>query len=196
MINVKSIIIMCGGMVFSGIPDDVKDSQEESKKSSVLLRMGIFFDGTLNSIANIDERKDFERFKDEQKSPSKAIRKAIKKRDSWIEDNDSYTNEYSNVARFYKCYREKKNKFIIPIYVEGIGAKPREIGKRIDNQKLSQAPTKDKQNKSYKKYDKGEISLDQFIENNDGFFLLQRPSVGFRLGHRVVWCEEEGGGGM
>ena len=49
---------MCGGMVCSGKPDDKKETQEESKKSSVLLCMGIFFDGTLNSIANIDERKD------------------------------------------------------------------------------------------------------------------------------------------
>lgn len=173
---------MCGGMVCSGKPDDKKETQEESKNGPVLLRMGIFFDGTLNSIANIDERKDFESFKKNHKNSSKAIRKAIKKRNDLIEDNDSYTNEYSNVARFYKCYREKKDEFIIPIYVEGIGAKPREIGKRIDDQKLSQAPTKDKQNKSYKKYDKGEISLDQFIENNDGFFSCSDSQIGSALG--------------
>ena len=175
-----------GGMVFGGKPDDAEDSQEESKKSSVLLRMGIFFDGTLNSIANIDERKDFERFKEDQKDSSKAIRKAIKKRNDLIKDNGSYTNEYSNVARFYKCFNEKRDEFIIPVYVEGIGAKPREIGKKIDDQEFAQIPTKDKKEKSYKKtckkYDNGELSLDQFIEGNKGFISCSDDQLGSALG--------------
>lgn len=175
-----------GGMVFGGKPDDAEDSQEESKKNSVLLRMGIFFDGTLNSIANIDERKDFERFKEEQKDSSKAIRKAIKKRNDLIKDNGSYTNEYSNVARFYKCFNEKRDEFIIPVYVEGIGAKPREIGKKIDDQEFAQVPTKDKKEKSYKKtckkYDNGELSLDQFIEGNKGFISCSDDQLGSALG--------------
>ena len=171
-----------GGMVFGGKPDDAEDSQEESKKSSVLLRMGIFFDGTLNSIANIDERKDFERFKEDQKDSSKAIRKAIKKRNDLIKDNGSYTN----VARFYKCFNEKRDEFIIPVYVEGIGAKPREIGKKIDDQEFAQIPTKDKKEKSYKKtckkYDNGELSLDQFIEGNKGFISCSDDQLGSALG--------------
>ncbi|MBP5703264.1 MAG: hypothetical protein J6X12_01020 [Paludibacteraceae bacterium] len=133
-----------GGMVFGGKPDDAEDSQEESEESSILLRMGIFFDGTLNSIANIDERKDFESFKESQKNSSRAIRKTIRKRSKLIEDNGSYINEYSNVARFYKCFNEKSDDFIIPVYVEGIGAKPREIGKTISDQEFTHVPIKDK----------------------------------------------------
>lgn len=177
---------MCGGTVCIGKPEDKKESQEETEECSILLRMGIFFDGTLNSIANIDERKDFERFKEEQKSPSKAIRKAIKKRNDLIKDNDSYANEYSNVARFYKCFNEKKDEFIIPVYVEGIGAKPREIGKTIEDKAFAQVPIKDKKKEPYKesckKYDNGELSLDQFINNNDGFVSCSDHQLGSALG--------------
>lgn len=177
---------MCGGMVCSGKPDDKKESQEESKNGPVLLRMGIFFDGTLNSIANIDERKDFESFKENQKNPSRATRKSIRKRSKLIKGNDSYTNEYSNVARFYKCFNEKKDEFIIPVYVEGIGAKPREIGKTIEDKAFAQVPIKDKKKEPYKesckKYDNGEISLDQFIENNDGFVSCSDHQLGSALG--------------
>ncbi len=180
-----------GGMVFGGKPDDAEDSQEESKKSSVLLRMGIFFDGTLNSIANIDERKDFERFKEEQKSPSKAIRKAIKKRNDLLKDNGSYTNEYSNVARFYKCYREKRDEFIIPVYVEGIGTKPREIGKKIDDQNFAKVPSEDNKNESYKKYDNGELSLDQFIIENKGFVSCSDDQLGSALGIGVFGVKKK-----
>lgn len=179
---------MCGGTVCIGKPEDKKESQEESKNGPVLLRMGIFFDGTLNSIANIDERKNFEDFKESQKNSSRATRKAIRKRSKLIKDNDSYTNEYSNVARFYKCFNEKKDEFIIPVYVEGIGAKPREIGKTIEDKAkaFAQVPIKDKKKEHYKesckKYDKGEISLDQFIENNDGFFSCSDNQLGSALG--------------
>lgn len=177
---------MCGGTVCIGKPEDKKESQEESKNGPVLLRMGIFFDGTLNSIANIDERKDFESFKENQKNPSRATRKSIRKRSKLIKGNDSYTNEYSNVARFYKCFNEKKDEFIIPVYVEGIGAKPREIGKTIEDKAFAQVPIKDKKKEHYKesckKYDKGEISLDQFIENNDGFFSCSDHQLGSALG--------------
>ncbi len=177
---------MCGGTVCIGKPDDKKESQEESKNGPVLLRMGIFFDGTLNSIANIDERKDFESFKENQKNPSRATRKSIRKRSKLIKGNDSYTNEYSNVARFYKCFNEKKDEFIIPVYVEGIGAKPREIGKTIEDKAFAQVPIKDKKKEPYKesckKYDNGEISLDQFIENNDGFVSCSDHQLGSALG--------------
>ena len=175
-----------GGKVLAGKPNDVKESQEQAEESSVLLRMGIFFDGTLNSIANIDERKNFENFKESQKNSSRATRKAIRKRSKLIKDNGSYVNEYSNVARFYKCFNEKKNEFIIPVYVEGIGAKPREIGKTITDQKFAQVPIKDKKKEPYKKtckeYDKGEISLDKFIESNEGFISCSDDQLGSALG--------------
>ena len=175
-----------GGMVFGGKPDDAEDSQEESEESSILLRMGIFFDGTLNSIANIDERKDFESFKESQKNSSRAIRKTIRKRSKLKEDNGSYINEYSNVARFYKCFNEKSDDFIIPVYVEGIGAKPREIGKTISDQEFTHVPIKDKKKEFYKKtckeYDNGEISLDKFIESNEGFISCSDDQLGSALG--------------
>ncbi len=102
-----------------------KKSTEKEKNNSVKISFGVFFDGTLNSIGNINERKDFEKY-----SKSHESTKITEKRDKFYKGTGSYGNEYTNVARFYKCYKIKDD--VIPIYVEGIGTKPRMIGQKVD----------------------------------------------------------------
>lgn len=102
--------------------------------------IGVFFDGTLNNKANIDVKKDFEEYKKSLYDESlfkgmffsathipTAFRHAV---------NPSHNSEYTNVARSYKCFQKTNwaeqdlkevDNFIIPIYVEGIGTKPRKV---------------------------------------------------------------------
>lgn len=42
--------------------NDINNTAQSSEKIQLELHIGVFFDGTLNSKANIDERKDFESF--------------------------------------------------------------------------------------------------------------------------------------
>lgn len=64
--------------------------------------LGIFFDGTLNNKTNTDARKNkTSSYKENGGKPS---------------DNNSYNNDWSNVARLWDNY-DKKN----AIYIEGIG---------------------------------------------------------------------------
>lgn len=64
--------------------------------------LGIFFDGTLNNKTNSDARK--------------GNTKSYKKHGEDPSDNNSYNNDWSNIARLWDNY-EKRN----AIYVEGIG---------------------------------------------------------------------------
>ncbi|MDH7463419.1 DUF2235 domain-containing protein [Chitinophagaceae bacterium 26-R-25] len=66
---------------------------------------GIFFDGTKNNKTNTEERE----------KNTAAFQKYGKE-----EKGSSYYNEWSNVARLWKCYDEK-----LAIYVEGIGTEDR-----------------------------------------------------------------------
>lgn len=137
------------------------------------LNFGLFFDGTQNSIANIDERKGFEEFKRLHTTEGNA--KVLKKRGKLYESSkrDSYRNEYTNVARFYTCSKKPQDNSIIPIYIEGIGTKPRKIGEKIDYEKKPP-----KESKSYTNYN----STDRFIEENEGFIACTDDSLASALG--------------
>lgn len=166
---------MCN-IVGSGT-NNIKDSSQEEKKNTLELSFGVFFDGTLNSIANIDERKNFQKFlKNIDILTLLANINVLVEREQKVLDGnssyDSYRNEYTNVARFYKCFKNNPGK-IIPVYVEGIGAKPREIGQKID---FTKAPQKDKS--SYDNYE----SLNKFIEDNNGFVTCSDDTIGSALG--------------
>ena len=160
-----------------GGDNKIKNCSQNDRKSTLNLSFGVFFDGTLNSIANIDERKDFQKFLsnidfltllDNINALTARNQKIIYEDSSY----DSYRNEYTNVARFYKCFKNIPGK-IIPVYVEGIGTKPREIGKKIN---FTEAPPIE--NGSYSNY----TSLNKFIEDNDGFVTCSDDTVGSALG--------------
>lgn len=223
--------------------NDIENTSEESKNISVELHIGVFFDGTLNSKANIDERKDFESFLAEHPESlavveldklykEDSIKDAIKKdrslgyskskqllkaydnekksvqeylktnptgiRNALYGSNDSYTNEYTNVVRFYNCFKnefeaDKNNpeKICVPIYIEGIGAKPRKLKTDEDSNNLEHndnkidfttSPTNDVVNDSYDNYENGKSSLDEFIEDNGGFISCSDDELGSALG--------------
>lgn len=222
--------------------NDIENSSEESKNISVELHIGVFFDGTLNSKANIDERKDFEQFlaehpesltdveldkmfkddiiKDAIKKDrslgyfkSKQLLKAYEnkkkffqeyletipavKRNAFYGSNDSYTNEYTNVVRFYNCFKNEleadsnnPEKIYVPIYIEGIGAKPRKLKTDDDSNNSEQnnkvdfstPPTSGTEIASYGSYENGESSLNKFIEDNDGFISCSDDELGSALG--------------
>lgn len=68
----------------------------------ISVTLGVFFDGTLNNKTNTDARRSgADSYKEHGGKPS---------------DNNSYNNDWSNVARLWENY-DKKN----AIYVEGIG---------------------------------------------------------------------------
>lgn len=166
---------MCN-IVGSGT-NNIKDSSQEQRKNTLELSFGVFFDGTLNSIANIDERKDFQKFLNNIDTLTLLanINVLVERKQKVLDGNssyDSYRNEYTNVARFYKCFNNKPGK-IIPVYVEGIGAKPRKIGQKID---FTKAPQKDKS--SYDNYE----SLNKFIDDNNGFVTCSDDTIGSALG--------------
>lgn len=165
---------MCN-IVGSGT-NNIKDSSQEQRKNTLELSFGVFFDGTLNSIANIDERKDYQNFLNNIDTLTLLanINVLVERTQKVLDGNssyDSYRNEYTNVARFFKCFKNEGS--IIPIYVEGIGAKPREIGKKIN---FTEAPPIEKG--SYSNY----TSLNKFIEDNDGFVTCSDDTVGSALG--------------
>ncbi len=223
--------------------NEIENSSEESKNISVELHIGVFFDGTLNSKANIDERKDFELFLAEHPESltdveldkmfkEDIIKDAIKKdrslgyfkskqllktyenkkkffqeyletipavkRNAFYGSNDSYTNEYTNVVRFYNCFKnefeaDKDNpeKICVPIYIEGIGAKPRKLKNDDDSNNpehndnkidFTTSPANDVVNESYDNYENGNTSLNQFIEDNGGFISCSDDELGSALG--------------
>lgn len=81
------------------IAQSMSSTPKDTFKVTVInnINVNVFFDGTLNNKFNIDLRKQ---------------RKAIS-------DQESYFNDYSNVAYMFRC-RPKDNK--IWIYIEGMGS--------------------------------------------------------------------------
>lgn len=114
----------------TGNPNGTENS-EDSKKENITLTFGVFFDGTQNSMGNIDERKafnDYIQFREFIAGDRELPADAKARSEIVLKEGSSYLNEYSNVARFWKCFKRDTDEFI-PIYVEGIGTKPRSIGK-------------------------------------------------------------------
>ena len=85
--------------------------EEEKDTGEIEIRLGVFFDGTLNNERNTYIRLEKEKKKKGLKYDEKAV-----KQDPWGFDKDSYLNDYSNVARMYHFYTSAS-----PIYIEGIG---------------------------------------------------------------------------
>lgn len=83
-------------------------------KGQIDIRIGIFFDGTQNNRSNTQAGGN------EPGHKPTAEEKEIYNKYSNKED-DSYTNDLSNVARKEYWYKEDKSKYISKIYIEGIG---------------------------------------------------------------------------
>lgn len=86
-------------------------STTEDENINFNLVLGIFFDGTKNNKTNTEARKGLIAGKNKDKAA-----KAVKDYGGDIEDNESYNNDYSNVARLWGNYKKKN-----AIYIEGVG---------------------------------------------------------------------------
>lgn len=180
---------MCN-IVGSGT-NNIEESSEESKNSSIELNIGVFFDGTLNSKANIDERKEIKNtsFKFTPFSLSKIGENLVlMKKKILIADlldiRGSYHNEYTNVVRFYNCFnkpeKSSSEKKYIPIYIEGIGAKPRKLG--VEENTNTSQNEENVDSKKKKSYEDSTMSLNQFVDDNDGFITCSDDTLGSALG--------------
>lgn len=80
----------------------------EPPRGQIDIRIGVFLDGTMNNRTNTDSRLGTKGDKGN---------KAYKK----YSGNDSYENDWSNIARLETAYTENEEKYISKIYIEGIG---------------------------------------------------------------------------
>lgn len=80
-------------------------------KGTIDIRIGVFFDGTMNNRTNTNARLG--------KADDK--KKAAKANKRYGGDDSSYENDWSNIARLETAYTENVEKFISKIYIEGIG---------------------------------------------------------------------------
>ena len=77
-------------------------------KGTIDIRIGVFIDGTMNNRTNTNARLGTAGDKG-------------KKANEKYGGNDSYQNDWSNVARLETAYAEDLNKYISKVYIEGIG---------------------------------------------------------------------------
>ena len=94
--------------------------KEDSKE--IFLEAGLFFDGTNNNHRNVEIRKKIqkiEEYQDQNKPENIATEEEKDIYSSYKSFDDSYKNDFSNVARLWRGVDQKK----YAIYIEGIGTK-------------------------------------------------------------------------
>ncbi len=80
-------------------------------KGTIDIRIGVFFDGTMNNRTNTNARLGT--------AEDKA--KAAKAYKNYGGGNSSYENDWSNIARLETAYTENLGQFVSKVYIEGIG---------------------------------------------------------------------------
>ncbi|MAB23753.1 MAG: type IV secretion protein Rhs, partial [Pseudomonadales bacterium] len=128
-----------------GVPFSVEDEEEEDEQElplqqRITLRVGMFFDGTLNNMNNAAftaqcRRQDLNLFEPEELERIRTFCEengyAELTEDGRYDSShdDSYGNEMSNVALLYDLYRDQGDAFIdvgakeasLAVYIDGIG---------------------------------------------------------------------------
>lgn len=92
------------------------DYEELIPEDSFNIKAGVFFDGTLNSRANINSRLEDEKRREGKRYNQQTAR-------LYIENIPSFENDHSNISRMepaYEPFNSEKTKQI-SLYVEGIG---------------------------------------------------------------------------
>lgn len=102
--------------------DDKGDESVES--NTIAVHIGVFFDGTGNSMMNVKERKLYDKLKEKY---SKKLEGSG--RDEYYKKNDSHGNDLSNVAIEYVSYQTDESSYKFSVYIEGIGTAPRPVDK-------------------------------------------------------------------
>ncbi len=97
------------------------------EKDAVNIRVSIFFDGTNNNKFNTEGRLEFFNMvhgRPYNATAAAAYEARVRSGKSGLQKDDSYSNDYSNVARLFKYYEEDSSNIEERtgcIYVEGIG---------------------------------------------------------------------------
>ena len=97
-------------------------SFDKENSKEIFLEAGLFFDGTNNNHRNVEIRKKvqkIEEYQDQSKPENIATEKEKDIYSSSKMFDDSYENDFSNVARLWRGVDQKK----YAIYIEGIGTK-------------------------------------------------------------------------
>lgn len=110
--------------VTSGCSSDNLTSNKVSltDDNALKIRVSMFFDGTMNNKFNTEGRLEY--FKHLNTAKAAGYEKRKRSGKSGRDINDSYSNDYSNVARLFKYYEKKpltKKEATDCVYVEGIG---------------------------------------------------------------------------
>ncbi|ELY2018221.1 DUF2235 domain-containing protein [Flavobacterium psychrophilum] len=130
------------GLIHGENPDKFKtEEKEKTEDDAINVYVGMFFDGTGNNMDNSDTvyYKKLNNGKinasDIANLTPLKVKVDGKEKTIDISDRDSYWNPYSNVAKLFQLYKEKKEDkkderfpefgkhFILKQYVEGIGTK-------------------------------------------------------------------------
>lgn len=109
---------------FAGVgnPEDPVEEKKEKEKKSIKIRFCIFFDGTCNNRTNTDQRaaKTNKKLSDKERKKAAAIYEKHK-------GDDSYENDYTNVAKMEKYIDKAEGyKLTLRSYIEGAGTEDKE----------------------------------------------------------------------
>lgn len=148
------------------------NNKEDSKENKIEVHIGVFFDGTGNSMMNIKEFKEFN---------ARGI--SNDKRKGKYEKTDSYKSTFSNVARMYQMYkREDKKRYAI--YVEGIGTAPRPVLDGVKGPMEKEEDDKD-QNGSNNSND-AYLFSEEYFKQNKLQYTDNTLAQGFGIGDKGV----------
>lgn len=154
------------GKVLSGSSSS-DNNKDDSKEEKIDVHIGLFFDGTGNSMMNIKERKEFNDRKISNGSRTK-----------FYEKNKSFQSTFSNVARMYQMYkREDKKRYAI--YIEGIGTAPRPV---LDGVKGKMESDDDKDQKGSKSSTDGYVFTEEYFKQNKCPYSDNTLAQGFGMG--------------
>ncbi len=96
-------------------------------EDGVDIRVSMFFDGTMNNRFNTEAREEYDKKTHGEaykKDRAAVYEKRLEEGKSGDDEEDSYANDYSNVARLFKNYladTSDSNKKNGAVYIEGIG---------------------------------------------------------------------------
>ena len=88
-------------------------THQKTNSKTIHLEFGLFFDGTRNNMEHTKIRKKVNH-KGEFRSEEPTVEE--KNYDTYAEADDSFANDFTNIARMFMCCKEDYS-----IYIEGIG---------------------------------------------------------------------------
>ena len=97
-------------------PQSQKVKQTKNQEG-ITVRIGVFFDGTGSDAYNIIAREQC------QNHQQMAKAEECEKVNDWVQEDNSYSNGFTNVYRLWNAYQTDHKKNIRSVYVAGVGTK-------------------------------------------------------------------------